>query len=737
VRVPDQRVLVVGLYRGTDVGAGHPMSDALAAVHRESDCVRVGLRGLGEAELLDLLEASAGHPLPTEGRQLARALWQETDGNPFFVQQIVRHLAESGLIRRRQDGVLVVQQDALEFDLPESVYEVVGRRVARLGDEVERVLGMAAVMGREFQIALLAAALDTDEDEVLGALEQAIGAALVVEQPGAPGCFAFAHALVAHSIDHQLSSTRRARSHRRVAEVIEARYGSQPEGRWAELAGHWLAASSAGDQTRTLETTRQAGDEALAHLAADEAVRWYGHALDVAADWVGDNVRCDLLIALGVAQRQAGDRQFRATLLDAARLAQRLDDGDRLVRAALANNRGDVSTAGEVDEERVAILEAAMVAVGYDDSPERARLLSTLALETVYAGDADRRITLTDEAQGIARRLGDPATLAQVLSDRSEAIRLPHTLPGRLASSAEHLMIAERLGDPLQRGFAALRRARACWEAGAIEEVDRCMAIVTELADLHPYLRWNALAQLPHRLLLDGRTAAAEEKVYEAFEVAQADEQPDAGAVMAAQIVMVRWDQGRLPEMEPLLRQAVASNPGIPAFRGVLSLALCEAGDIDGAAEILRPDAGDGFAAFQYNTLWLSGMALLAEVASTIGDDAAATTLYERLSPWRDQIVFTGVSVFGSVAHYLGQLATTLALHREADAHFAAATALYERMGATTFLARTQLSQARLLLARGDAGDKEQAGELLDRVRTVAERDGLAILLQRAESLQA
>jgi hypothetical protein len=224
--------------------------------------------------------------------------------------------------------------------------------------------------------------------------------------------------------------------------------------------------------------------------------------------------------------------------------------------------------------------------------------------------------------------------------------------------------------------------------------------------------------------------------VYEAFAVAQADEQTDAAAVMAAQVVMVRWDQGRLPEMESLLRQAVADNPGIPAFRGVLSLALCEADDIDGAAEIFRPDAADDFAAYQYNTLWLAGMALLAEVCSAIGDEKAAGPLHERLIPWREQVVFTGVSVFGSVAHYLGQLCTTLDLLDEADEHFAAATELYERMGATTFLARTQLSRARMLLVRGDPGDKERGTELLDAVEARASTDGLATLLRRAESLR-
>ena len=465
-------------------------------------------------------------------------------------------------------------------------------------------------------------------------------------------------------------------------------------------------------------------------------MRWFGRALDVATESKADEgTRCDLLIALGVAQRQAGDHQFRTTLLDAAHLAQDVHDGHRLVRAAIANNRGDVSTAGEVDLERIDILEAALAAVGPDDSDDRARLLSTVALETVYAGDWERRVALTDEALAIARRLDDPVTLAWVLGARTEAIRLPNTLPGRLANSAEHLMIAERLGDPLQRGFAAVRRSRAAWEWGAMEEVDRCMQIVSDLADIHPYLRWNAIAQWPHRLLLDGRIAEAEERVYEAFEVAQADEQPDAAAVMAAQVVMVRWDQGRLPEMEPLLAKVAADNPGIPAFRAVLALALCEADRLEEARAIYRAEASDGFAAFQYNTIWLAGMALLSEVCATLDEKDTALMLYERLERWRDQVVFTGVSVFGSVSHYLGQLATTLERYDEAESHFAKAAEVYERMGAVTFLARTQLSLARALVARNATGDRARAAELRDQVAATAADVGLATLARRAAAL--
>ena len=268
-----------------------------------------------------------------------------------------------------------------------------------------------------------------------------------------------------------------------------------------------------------------------------------------------------------------------------------------------------------------------------------------------------------------------------------------------------------------------------------MEEVDRCMAIVTEVADVHPYLRWNAEVQWPHRLLLDGRIAEAEAKVYEAFQVAQADEQPDAAAVMASQLVMVRWDQGRLPEMEPQLQQVTADNPGIPGFRALLAVALCEADRVDDAHAIFQVDAANDFEAFQYNTIWLGSMVLLAEVGAATGDRAAAEVLYDKLRPWRDQIAFTGVGAFGCVAHYLGQLATVLERFDDGERDFAAATAMYERMGAVTFLARTRLSNARLLLARGRPGDADRARDLLGAAAATASDLGLSTVVRRTAAL--
>jgi class 3 adenylate cyclase len=729
------RLLIVGTYRHSEIVPGHPLPELLAALARVPTAQRLRLAGLDDTDLGDFVAALAGHGLDEPAETLVRWLHRETDGNPFFTEAILRHLMDSGAVRR-EDGSWVVVAKVDDLPPPESVVEVIQQRVAHLGKPVQRALTSAAVIGREFDIVLLAATLAEAEDKVLTALEHATTAALVSEVAARPGRFTFTHALVGHSLYQSLGATRRARLHRRVAERLEASCGDNPGERLPELAAHWLAAHVPAQAARTIDYARRTGDHALERLAPDEAVRWYERALALATEVAADErLRADLLICLGVAQLHAGDIRSRETLLEAAALAEHVGDREALVRAALANNRGDRAVSGRVDRERLRVLERALAAVGDDDSSPRARLLATLGLEWNFGGGWEQQLDFSDEALATARRLGEPATLAAVLALRHETIRLPHTLPERLENTAEHLEIAESLGDPAQIGFAALWRSRAAWEAGDLTEVDRCMAIVTELAGLHPYLRWNVATHWSYRHLLEGRIDQAERCTHEAFGIGRALEQPDAQAFLLGQLINVRWDQGRLGELEPMLETTARDYPGIPAFRAVLALACCEAGRAERARELFEPEAASGFAGFPYDPLWLISFLVLGEVCSQLGDAARAAALYERLAPWRGQLGFSGVSLFGSVAHYLGQLATTAGRYATAEADFTEASSVHERLGAPILLARTRLSWARMLAERAGTGDGERSAALAQDTLAVARQLGAAGLAEQAERL--
>ena len=149
-------VVIVCTYRDTDVRRGDPLAKLLADMHREANVTRISLAGLEDSELVELLEAAAGHSLDDDGVGLAHTLRRETDGNPFFTGEILRHLGETGGIVLGEDGRWTLAHDLDELALPGSVHDVVGRRVERLGDQARRVLCVAAVIGRDFNIDLLA-----------------------------------------------------------------------------------------------------------------------------------------------------------------------------------------------------------------------------------------------------------------------------------------------------------------------------------------------------------------------------------------------------------------------------------------------------------------------------------------------------------------------------------------------------------------------------------------------------
>ena len=342
------RVMVVGTYRDSDLSRDHPLTALLADLHREQGVERVKLTGLDSEDVLALMEAAAGQELDEDGRALAAEITRETAGNPFFAGELLRHLTESGAIVQEDGGRWRVVGDLADLGLPQSVREVIGRRVERLGADARTALSAAAVIGREFDLDLLLAALDLPEARLLDLLDEAVAASLLQESTEPSGRFTFTHALVEHTLYEDLGRTRRARLHKRVAEALEQQCGDEPGERLGELAGHWAAAVVSVDTAKAIHYARLAAERALRQLAPDEAARWYRKALELHDQAPGAIAQsaASCLIGLGEAQRQVGDPEHRQTLLDAAALAQELSDADRLGRAVLANTRGWASQVG-------------------------------------------------------------------------------------------------------------------------------------------------------------------------------------------------------------------------------------------------------------------------------------------------------------------------------------------------------------------------------------------------------
>jgi class 3 adenylate cyclase len=731
-------VMLLGTVRDTDVSRADPLVEVLANLRRHPSASRLSLHGLVDDEVLALVERASGGPLDDQGLSLAQALHRETEGNPFFVGEMLRHLAESGVVVR--EGSQWVPGAGLEkFGLPASVREVIGQRLGRLGEDASRVLSLAAVIGHDFDLGLLGTVSGMSEERLLDAVEEARAAAVVQEVAGQAGHFTFSHSLFQHVLYDELGALRRVRAHQRVAAALEVLCGEDPGERVAELARHWLAATRPAELLQTIHYARRAGDRALAHLAPEEAVAWYRQALELhdSQPALGEEGRAELLIALGEAQRRAGQPGFRETLLEAAAAARRGGDTDQLVRAALANNRGLHSASGISDADRVAVLQDAADALGDRDSPERARVLALLAAELTYSGQWERRRDLAAEALAVARRVGDDATVARVLNVRFSALQVPECTGELMRDTAECLEITAGLGDRLERFWALQYRVWALGTAGHTEEVEERLAELDSWAEAlgQPGLGWYPRFHRSWYELLAGRLAESEELALEALQIGNDSGQPDAIAVFVAQLAMIRRDQGRLEELVDPVAQQVAENPGIPGFRALLALCYCELDRFDDARNVFAVDAAAGFAGMPYDLVWSSAMTMLAEVCAWVDDRESAAILIEKLSPFAGILAHNGVTSFGAIDRYLGMLATTLGRFAQAEQHFWAAAAIHTRINAPAWLARTHVDWARMRQRRGGPDDDVRARELLTTAFLTARELGLEQIERRTATL--
>jgi class 3 adenylate cyclase/tetratricopeptide (TPR) repeat protein len=730
------RVMVTGLYRDSDLSRDHPLTALLADLHRDQGGERMKLAGLESEDLLAMMEALAGQELDEDGRSLALEITRETAGNPFFAGELLRHLTESGAIVQ-EGGRWGLVGDVASLGLPQSVREVIGRRVDRLGPDARTALSAAAVIGRDFDLDLLLAVVQLSETQLLDLLDEAVSASLLRESSERAGRFTFTHALVEHALYEDLGATRRARLHQRVAEALEEQCGEKPGERLGELAGHWAAAVVSADTAKAIHYARLAAERALTQLAPDEAARWYRQALELRdRERGGDrSERCDLLIGLGEAQRQVGAVEHRQTLLDAAALAEELGDADRLCHAVLANSRGWASHVGAVDADRVQALEAAARTLSGDD-PRRARVLALLAMELHYAGDPDRCRRLAEEALEIARAAGDPLALAHALHDAWAAIWTPDTLHERQRLTDELAGLVPLLDDPWMSFGAAEGQWIVGNETGDRSQAESALATMRTLAVSvqQPSFAWLRLLNESVWALIEGDLQSSEQLATEAFEVATASGEPDAAIFLGGQLFTIRVHQGRAGELAEQLAQLAGQSDSLPAWRAAAAVSLMQAGR---EAEARQLVLAEDFQNVPRNGVWSGAVFGWADACSGLGLGDRAAELFELLAPFSGQLASGGSALYGSIAWVLARLATTLEHYEQAEGHFAAAAEIEERFGAPLFLARTRADWARSLIARGRPEDLVRAQHMLEQAEATARRSGAEGVMRKVAECTA
>ena len=689
-------------YRDSDLTKHHPLTAALADLRRLDGAERIALQGLRAEDVQAMTAAAAGHELDADGIALAGEITAETGGNPFFVGEILRNLAESGMVVYDEQHDRWVIDRSSGVGLPESVREVVERRVEVLGADARQTLTAAAVIGRSFDLDLLAALVDLDEVTLLEQLEAAVQASLLVESSDRVGRFTFAHALINHTLYDGLGGTRRARMHLQVAETLEALYGGDAEERLAELALHWRLATVSVDKHKAAGYSLRAGQRALDSLAPSGAARLFADALDLLGP--GTTVeRCEALIGLGDAQRLTGDAEYRETLLYACRLASELADADLAARAALANNRGFASGFGVVDEERVAAISRALE-LDHPPQPARhARLLALQAQELAFEPEHARRRSLARQAIALAREARDPRTLAEVLGNAYYACWAPDTLAERAGYVLElHALLAE-VQDLNVEFLAGLWETFVAVELGEFARAEATLARMHAIAEQtrQPTHRWIAGYVGAALTCIRGDLEAGERLAEHALQIGQEASEPDAAMVYGATVLESRGAQGRGAEVIALVEQTVASNPGIPAWEAGLSRLYCFTDRRPEGAEVLARAVAKHFQHIRCDTAQMSALAGYADTAAQTRSLEAAGMLHTLMEPYADQFVWNGVAGYGHARMYLAMLDATLGRHDRADAHFAFSCGFHREHGLRIWEARSELGWAEALADRG------------------------------------
>ena len=644
----------------------------LADLRRIEGVERIALHGLAVTEVSEVMAAAAGHELDADALALAGEITSETDGNPFFVGEVLRSLAESGRLLYDEETERWSVDRSAPLGLPESVRDVIGRRVERLGAQTRDVLTLAAVIGRSFELKLLTRLVDLTEGQLLDLLEAAVEAFLLDESTERVGQFRFVHALINQTLYEALGPTRRARMHHQVAWALEDLYGPDPGEHVGELALHWRLATMSIDTRKAADYAFRAGQLALDSLAPAEAAKLFADAVELLGP-TKDADHCRALIGLGKAQQLTGDPAYRKTLLDASRIAATLRDAGLASGAALANTRGFMSLIGDLDEERCDAIERALELDDCTDPSLRGQLLALLAQELLYEQDRTRRQALATQAIGLSRKIGDARAKARALQHAFHGLWSPDMLAVRAGVADDLLANARAVEDRTLEFWALYLAQHVSFETGDFARaqlvLDRQQELATALSQ--PTLSWIALIHAAGWELVKGDLAAGERLAKQALEAGNAAGQPDALQIYGEQRALVRTYQGRGDaRLIQLSRQAAVVHPKMTVWAASGAHYESHFGRPEAAAAILRDAVESRLERVGWDTLRLVTLAFYADAAARLRAVDAAALLHELIAPWSDQFVWGGACGYGHARLWLGALAAQARYRRRGGRAF-------------------------------------------------------------------
>jgi len=720
----DAPILVAVTFRDTDIDRSHAFSGALGDLHRSARTERLVLHGLDESGILALLEGTAGHELDRdEDARFLQRLVAETEGNPFFISEILRHMVESGLLVE-EGGRWVGTVSVEEGGIPEGVRDVVGQRLSRFSPEINDLLRTAAVMGREFDLAPLAQIVERSEDDVVDDLDAAIGARLVNEVEDTIGRLSFEHALVRQTLLEELSTNKRIRMHRKIAEALDERGGTPID----VLAHHYCEAALAGVAERAVETARAAAEIAAHAFAWDESIRLLERALE-ALDAFADpdrGLECDVRCELAFSQHFSGDSPTaRRTALEAVQIAREIDDPVRLGDAG-RSYQGELGMwTRPGDEIGIGVLREALDAIPNDEIGPRARVSAALAHGLILAPGAGGLVA-ADEAVAAAELAGDPIALQQALVAQSWCARGSLPAADRIKAAERVIAVARDNQSRTTELAGTYLLLNAMLSIADIEGAETLAATVSFRGALEG---WPVAILRSARAYAEGRYEEAERLSQVAYDLGESlgdtNEAVRSGPAFLAAVECGDLETARI-WIARNLKTAVGG-----AFPSSAVLAASESPTL--AAELLgrwmsevRPLVANMLG--QIATTWAARTAFL------IGEFAGTEELEAYLDTFAGEFVGNDTTLMGSADWFRGLLAAVADRLDEAVDLVSAGHDMHVELGFHARSAESGHDLGLILLRRDGPGDRERGVNLLVEASDLAEQLGMKPVVDSARA---
>lgn len=725
---PDAPLLILGAYREGEAAENPALERALAELARLRALTTVAVDPLSQDDLIALAAAVLGAPLEPA---TARVLHAQSEGNPFFAEELVRGWVESGLLRQQHGRWALASRQAgheepPEAALPETIAAAVRRRLERLAPATREALRIAAIIGRTFDVELLAEAAGQEAEAVEDLLIEAARRRLI--RPARDGAYRFTHDTIRECLYTEVTGLRRRRLHGFIGQALETRSADASAMRLADLAFHF---TRSGDRERGATYALRAAEDALRSYAAQEAMVHYRAALGLTG-W-SDPRRGELLQGLGEAAVLAGAEREAAAVFEAARRWFE-QSGNATAAARAAHGMGRALARLEAHGPARAAFERALTLLAGRGGGLTVQVLVDLGtLLTGSMGLYADGIAHARRALDLARRLGDRRLEAAATRTAGNLMMRSNDLAGGIPLLEHALALATAVDDPTEVWECCGNLAMAyCWTGNlrrAHEVTAASMEVVERAHD--PYALRHVYAMLAALATFEADWAAQERYhtlAHKAMERLASAEPRGFLAYLRGLAAYLRGDDA---VAEEAYREAVtifrALGPGVLVwYLGSLALTLAARGKRAEALACMDEVEGLASAHPPASMPVAEAVSYLAATALLLGDRGRAVRCYPQLLPFRGQFHDHLVD------RLLGAIKTLQGDWPAARAHLDQAERVARAQGIDLELGRVLADRAVLELRRGGRGSAERAGALLHEALATFERLGMAGEARRA-----